>query len=443
MVGAFPLDRELPASSLHLTEWSTKESMDVLETFSSKVFNTTILVLKSSTHSKEAAATCPKEDVLSRNKEVLERIKIYDAIFASLFTYDVNEDVLRVFCELWHSSTNTICSGIGELSISLWDMRMIGGLPVQGSFYDEVVPSAQELTQANQHGKPFFPKTCAYLFSAFYQLAGVHLRRFPNVIGIDDVLVIEPYSPHRFSGQFGFSQDLPGDLIERTYDGTLQELVQLWNSCTRFSSSSTVIISPRPAWPLMTRRYTDWWSAVRASLVGHTKIIFKCSKRNDTHAPSKVRHPQPKDRIKPSSSFVKSKTSQLSFKSSTSKGVLIGPKPLSSTSKLSSTPSMVSDNTCKRKDPPTSSENNTGNMSTEVLCNDETLIPLSVDEALVIDGATSSTEGDGDHPWNRKKKKVKDLGDRSSEFNDLDTVSFDSDIFLDGDPNSMMLEICL
>ncbi|KAJ8551615.1 hypothetical protein K7X08_021630 [Anisodus acutangulus] len=295
MVGAFPLDRELPASSLHLTEWSTKESMDVLETFSSKVFNTTILVLKSSTHSKEAAATCPK--------------------------------------------------GSND-GLTTW------GFPRSG-------------------------------------FGEVRLRSSYVTTRIDDVLVIEPYSPHRFSGQFGFSQDLPGDLIERTYDGTLQELVQLGNSCTRFSSSSTVIISPRPAWPLMTRRYTDWWSAGRASLVGHTKIILKCSKRNDTHAPSKVRHPQPKDRIKPSSSFVKSKTSQLSFKSSTSKGVLIGAKPLSSTSKLSSTPSMVSDNTCKRKDPPTSSENNTGNMSTEVLCNDETLIPLSVDEALVIDGATS------------------------------------------------------
>lgn len=82
------------------------------------------------------------EDVLGRNKEVLDRVKVYDTIFASLFTYDINENVLRAFCELWHPAIKTICVGIGELSILLWDMRMIGGLPVHGAFYDKVVPSA-------------------------------------------------------------------------------------------------------------------------------------------------------------------------------------------------------------------------------------------------------------------------------------------------------------
>ncbi|MCE3049457.1 hypothetical protein HAX54_044845 [Datura stramonium] len=87
------------------------------------------------------------EDVLSRNKEVLESVEVYDAISTSLFTYDINENVLQAFCELWHLVTKTICVGIGELSISLWDMRMIGGLHVHGSFYNQVVSSAQELTQ--------------------------------------------------------------------------------------------------------------------------------------------------------------------------------------------------------------------------------------------------------------------------------------------------------
>ncbi|KAF3641818.1 putative B3 domain-containing protein-like [Capsicum annuum] len=70
-----------------------------------------------------------------------------------------------------HSSTNTICLGIDDLSISLWDMRIIGGHPLHRTFFDEVVPSAQELTQADQQGKPFLPKICAYLFSAFYRLS--------------------------------------------------------------------------------------------------------------------------------------------------------------------------------------------------------------------------------------------------------------------------------
>lgn len=47
----------------------------------------------------------------------------------------------------------------------------IGGLPVHGSFYDEVVPSAKELTQMDHQAKPFLPESCLYLFSAFHRLA--------------------------------------------------------------------------------------------------------------------------------------------------------------------------------------------------------------------------------------------------------------------------------
>ncbi|PHT40175.1 hypothetical protein CQW23_19029 [Capsicum baccatum] len=78
---------------------------------------------------------------------------------------------LKAFYERWHSSTNTIYVGIGELSVSLWDMRMIGSLPVHRTFFDEVVPLTKELSQTYQQGKPFLPKTCAYLFSEFYQLS--------------------------------------------------------------------------------------------------------------------------------------------------------------------------------------------------------------------------------------------------------------------------------
>ncbi|OIT21864.1 hypothetical protein A4A49_61913, partial [Nicotiana attenuata] len=47
----------------------------------------------------------------------------------------------------------------------------------------------------------------------------------------DDIHIVESYSPHRFSRQFGFCQDIPGKLIERPYDGALKMLVQFWDSC--------------------------------------------------------------------------------------------------------------------------------------------------------------------------------------------------------------------
>ncbi|MCD9644509.1 hypothetical protein HAX54_032763 [Datura stramonium] len=38
-------------------------------------------------------------------------------------------------------------------------------------------------------------------------------------------LIVEPYSPHQFSQQFVFCQDVPNVLIEHHYDGSLLALV--------------------------------------------------------------------------------------------------------------------------------------------------------------------------------------------------------------------------
>ncbi|KAH0696636.1 hypothetical protein KY290_014018 [Solanum tuberosum] len=78
--------------------------------------------------------------------------------------------VANAFCENWRPSTNIVSTFIGELSISLWNLRTIGGLPVHGSFYDEVIPSAKELTDVDDQGKSFLPRSCSFLFSAFYRL---------------------------------------------------------------------------------------------------------------------------------------------------------------------------------------------------------------------------------------------------------------------------------
>ncbi|KAG5576798.1 hypothetical protein H5410_056932 [Solanum commersonii] len=63
-----------------------------------------------------------------------------------MFTYDHNKKFLQDFYENWRPSTNTISTFVGELSISLWDLRTIGGHPVHGFFYDEFIPLAKELT---------------------------------------------------------------------------------------------------------------------------------------------------------------------------------------------------------------------------------------------------------------------------------------------------------
>ena len=108
------------------------------------------------------------EDVLSRSKDVLTNMGLYHAVYASLFSYDCHPSVLRTFFEHWCSATNTLHTAQGEMSISLWDLCKIGGLPIQGNFYDEVVPSVGEFSCRNGRG---LPASCRYLFWAYHKLS--------------------------------------------------------------------------------------------------------------------------------------------------------------------------------------------------------------------------------------------------------------------------------
>uniref|UniRef100_A0A2N9F7B1 Aminotransferase-like plant mobile domain-containing protein n=1 Tax=Fagus sylvatica TaxID=28930 RepID=A0A2N9F7B1_FAGSY len=81
------------------------------------------------------------EDILSRNKKILTDAKIYGAVYASLFTYDRNVHAMQSFLSIGVRPLHFV----GEISITLWDLCFIGGLPLYGSFYDEVVPSTKEM----------------------------------------------------------------------------------------------------------------------------------------------------------------------------------------------------------------------------------------------------------------------------------------------------------
>ncbi|KAM1769060.1 hypothetical protein ACFX12_046944 [Malus domestica] len=52
------------------------------------------------------------EDVLSQSKDVLTKVGLYHAVYASLFSYDRYHSVLRAFFEHWCSATNTLHCGI-------------------------------------------------------------------------------------------------------------------------------------------------------------------------------------------------------------------------------------------------------------------------------------------------------------------------------------------
>ncbi|PIN11096.1 hypothetical protein CDL12_16307 [Handroanthus impetiginosus] len=110
------------------------------------------------------------EDVLSRCKHKLDAAQIYNSVYASLFTYDRIPEVMKAFFEAWCPLTNTLLTSFGELSISLWDLHSIAGLPLTESLYDEVIPSFEELTSVDQTNNRFIPRSCKYLFHAYHLL---------------------------------------------------------------------------------------------------------------------------------------------------------------------------------------------------------------------------------------------------------------------------------
>ncbi|KAL7099006.1 hypothetical protein ACP275_09G054700 [Erythranthe tilingii] len=110
------------------------------------------------------------EDVLSRCHHKLKSTKIYDFVYASLLTYDYNSEVMKAFFEAWCPTTNTLLTSRGEMSISLWDLHSLSGLPLTGILYDEVVPASQELVGSDAKGVRYSHRSCRYLFHAYHLL---------------------------------------------------------------------------------------------------------------------------------------------------------------------------------------------------------------------------------------------------------------------------------
>ncbi|KAL2900616.1 Protein MAIN-LIKE 2 [Bienertia sinuspersici] len=110
------------------------------------------------------------EDVLSRYGDILELCSVRDAVYASLYSYDRDTNILRAVCESWCPSTNTLHTMAGELSISLWDLYKLGGLPISGRIYDEAVLDIHTLRAHTDKGIRRIPKAYESLLAAYRQI---------------------------------------------------------------------------------------------------------------------------------------------------------------------------------------------------------------------------------------------------------------------------------
>ncbi|GAA0158968.1 hypothetical protein LIER_15864 [Lithospermum erythrorhizon] len=109
-------------------------------------------------------------DVLSPCSAKLSTAGIYQAVRASLYIYEYSNPLMKVFVECWSPSPKNLLLPYSELSISLWDLYKLGGLPIAGHLMDEVVPST-ECISSSLDKKGRIPEPCRSLLHAYHHLA--------------------------------------------------------------------------------------------------------------------------------------------------------------------------------------------------------------------------------------------------------------------------------
>ena len=169
------------------------------------------------------------EDVLVRSRQTLNKAHIYDAVSASLYTYDRNADVMRAFCEGWCPQTNTLHTSLGEMSISLWDLYRLGGLPIFGRLYDEAIPCYEELTGSDETER-FIPKSCDHLFAAFHLLNSKKEGEVPRVLASNWVNFWCKYEMKYPKPPSRRTKRLSRAIKTHNPDGSLNK-IQGWSKC--------------------------------------------------------------------------------------------------------------------------------------------------------------------------------------------------------------------
>ena len=123
------------------------------------------------------------------------------------------------------------------------------------------------------------------------------------------VMIIEPYSPHRFERQFGFCQDMPGFLKKQVHIKTTNDLLYYWKVCICYNTKAKLICPARPTDlnNFVTARYTEWWSTVYKPSLNRDIDALISSIRTTS---SKIARQQ-KDDIEKSSKVKQDKTKKL------------------------------------------------------------------------------------------------------------------------------------
>nr|POE44581.1 hypothetical protein CFP56_77948 [Quercus suber] len=154
-------------------------------------------------------------------------------------------------------------------------------------YYDEY--EARRLIQGNRMlwGANLLFKNANETFEDSGNLSRTSLAHFISIRSFylsmrqNDHFIIEPYSPCRFSRQFGLCQSIVGGIKKDIRHASLDEVLELWRSCTK-SKTMAQAFFPAPPSNLKhhtTQSYGRWWNSMHgtyledgiASLISSTR----------------------------------------------------------------------------------------------------------------------------------------------------------------------------
>ncbi|KAH0691939.1 hypothetical protein KY289_019297 [Solanum tuberosum] len=223
----------------------------------------------------------------------------------------------------------------------------------------------------------------------------------------DSNFIVESYRPIRFSRQFGFCQDVPGDLMERPYDVMIPTF-------------------PLEGAPLMTREYVDWWPSKRLNTSqGNLHIILKKTKQDSTSISSKGASDQSKEKSHPSS---KSQVKDVPAKSKL--------RRLTLASNATSPAPKVGHGSSGTNELHVSSNNGNDQTSNLKMPCDEISHLYALPDGV---GRPNASPSPTDRHWNPPKRKAQELDDICCGIDILDTIVIDDNDFVDEDSNSASL----
>ncbi|XP_024027347.1 uncharacterized protein LOC112093356 [Morus notabilis] len=93
--------------------------------------------------------------IISRNRNVLKRAEIYDAVAVAQYPFSHNCNVWRAFAKLWGPTSNTLHHIGGEMRISLYDLKTIGEYFYRG---EQMFVGLKTKQAQDSHSKDFQKK---------------------------------------------------------------------------------------------------------------------------------------------------------------------------------------------------------------------------------------------------------------------------------------------